>query len=98
MISRTQHAKNRVDASHPGGKCVSAVAIFKFGESALQCLAVRMVGARVIVALIFPQLLVDVRGCLIDGRDDGSGGRIRFLSDVNSVSGEAHGTPSRAKV
>src|ERR1700722_11369631 len=91
MVARPQQPKDGVDASHSGSKYVSAVAVLESGDGALQSLSIGMIGARVVVTVfIFPQLFVYVSGCLIDWRDDGAGGRIWFLADVDGVSGETH--------
>jgi len=49
-----------------------------------------MVRSRVIVSFVFPQLFIDVRGRLIDGRDDGPSGGIGLLPDMNGVGGKTH--------
>jgi hypothetical protein len=46
-----------------------------------------MIGARVVVAFIFPQRFVDVGRSLIDGRNDSACGGIRLLPDVYGVCG-----------
>ena len=92
MVSGAQQAKDRIDAGHPGSKDVSAVAAFEFGDGALQRFSIGMIGARVVVAVfVFALTLrLHVSGRLIDRRDDGAGGRIRFLADVDGISSETH--------
>src|SRR6266403_2824342 len=91
MVARAQQAEDGIDASHPGSKNVSAVAAFEFGDGALQRFTVGMVGARVVpTVFIFSQLHVHISRCLIDRRDDGAGGRVRFLADVDGIRSETH--------
>ena len=91
MIAGTQEAKHGVDACHSGGKSVSCRAAFEFGESAFERFAIRMIGARVIVAVsIFSELGLHVGGRLVDRSDDGACGRIRLLTDVDGVCSETH--------
>jgi len=74
VIARAQKPEDRVDPRHARRENVGAVAAFQLGNRAFQRFAVRVIRSRVIVALVLAQLFVDVRGGLIDGRDDGSGG------------------------
>src|SRR5689334_24099946 len=49
-----------------------------------------MIRSGVVVALVFPQLLVDVRRSLINRRDDCARGRIRLLAHMNRIGGKTH--------
>src|SRR5205823_10384031 len=69
---------------------LGAVAAFQLGDRTFQRFAVRVIRSRVIVAFVFAQLFVYVRGGLIDGRDDGSSGGIGFLAHMNGVGGKTH--------
>ncbi len=63
---------------------------FQLGNRAIEGFEVWMVCARVIVAFVFSKFFVDVRGGLIDWCDDGPGGGIGFLPDMNGVGGKTH--------
>ncbi len=90
MVARAQQAKDRVNSRHAGRKNISAVAAFQLGNGAFESFAVRVIGARVIVPFVLAQFLIDVRGGLIDRCDDGSGGGIGLLPDMNGVCSETH--------
>ena len=62
----------------------------KLGNGPFERFAVGVIRARVIVAFVFAQFFVYVRGGLIDGRDDGPGGGIGFLTHMNGVGGKTH--------
>src|SRR5215472_10925623 len=49
-----------------------------------------MIRSRVVVALVFPQLLVDVSRSLINRGDDRACGRIRLLAHMNGIGGKTH--------
>jgi hypothetical protein len=67
------------------------VAAFELGDSFFESFAVGMIGARVVKATFgFAQLLVDVRGSLVDGQNDSASGWIGLLAHVNGVGGESH--------
>jgi len=85
MVARAQQAKDRVNSRHAGRKNISAVAAFQLGNGAFKSFAVRVISARVIVPFVLAQFLIDVRGGLIDRCDDGSGGGIGLLPDMNGV-------------
>src|SRR5690349_8207422 len=67
------------------------MAALELGQSFFQCFAVRMIGAGVVVAFIFAELFLHISGGLVDWGDNGPGGRIRLLADVNGVCSETHG-------
>ena len=90
MIAGAQKPEDCVDSRHAGRENVGAVPAFQLGNGAFQGFAVGMIRSRVIVALVLAQLFIDVRGSLIDGRDDGPSGGIGFLPDVNGVGGKTH--------
>ncbi len=52
-----------------------------------------MCRARIVVALILPERFLYIGRCLIDRRDDGAGGGIRFLPYMNCVGCESHAWP-----
>src|SRR5260370_31639137 len=85
VVAGAQQTEHRVDSRHPRGKNISALATFEFGHRALERLAIGMFGPRVIKALVFAELRLDVGGSLIDRRDDGAGGGIWFLSHMNRI-------------
>jgi hypothetical protein len=91
VITGAEQSENGINCSHAGSENVSAFAAFEFGNGALEGLAVGMIGARVIVAFIFANFFVDVGGGLVDGRDDGAGSGIGFLSYVDGIGGKTHG-------
>ena len=95
VIARTQEAKHGVDRGHSRGENVGRLPAFQTRHAALQRLAVRVVGARVVVALVLAQRLVHVGRGLIDRRDDGAGGRVRLLPDVNRIRGKSHSVSSK---
>ena len=90
VVAGAQQPENGIDARHAGGENVGAVTVFEFGHGALQRFAIGMIGARVIVALVLAELFVHVGGGLVDRCDDGAGGRIRLLPDVNGICSETH--------
>src|SRR5271167_645494 len=49
-----------------------------------------MVGPRIVITLVLAKFLVDVRGRLIDWRNDRTRGGIRLLPNVNRVRGKSH--------
>ncbi len=90
MVARAQEAENGIDGRHAGGKDICAVAAFELCHGALESLAVRMVGSCVVIALVLPKLLLNVRRGLIDRGDDGSCCRIGFLPHMNGVGCKSH--------
>jgi len=61
------------------------VAAFELGYSALERFAIGMICSRIVISFVLAELFVDVRGGLIDRRDNGSGGGIRFLPDMMAL-------------
>src|SRR4029079_19086012 len=82
-------ACDRTDGRHPrciGERRASALDRRNVG---LERGARRVLRARVLVALVPPQLVLHVRRRLVDRRDDGAGARIWDLTSVNTDGGEA---------
>ena len=85
VVAGAEQSKDRIDCSHAGSKDVSSDSAFEFGDGAFEGFAIRVVGARVVVAFVLAEGFLDVGGRLIDRRDDGAGGGIRLLSHMNRV-------------
>src|SRR6266571_1464337 len=49
-----------------------------------------MIGTRVVEPFVFAKFLLDVGGGLVDGKNDGAGGGVGLLPDVDSIGGETH--------
>src|SRR5579863_4331117 len=90
VIAGSQETKDRVDAGHARRKDVCGLAAFKLGYSAFERFAVGMIGARVVVTFVFAELGLHVCGSLVDRSDNGAGGGIRLLADVNSIRSKTH--------
>ena len=94
VVAGAQKAKDGVDRGHARGENVGGRAAFETRHRALEGLAIRMRGAGVVESFVLAHRILDVRGGLVDGRDDGAGGGIRFLSDVDGIGGKTHaGSP-----
>src|SRR5260370_7736228 len=93
MVPGTTQPEDGVNRRHPRGEHVGAFAAFEFRHGAFERLAVRVIGAPVVVAFVFAQLLLHVCRSLLDGRDNRSGGWIRLLPDAYRLSGKSHVPP-----
>src|SRR5216684_2643349 len=91
MIAGAEETENGVNGGHSRSENVSALPAFEFSDGALESFAIGMIGARVVVAFVLAQFGLHVGGGLIDRRNDGAGGGIRLLPDVNRVGGKTHG-------
>ena len=90
MVAGTQQPKHGVDGRHAGGEDVGRVAAFEARHAAFQRAPVGMLGAGIVVAFILAERLLHVRGGLKNRRDDGAGGGLRLLADMDRVGGESH--------
>ena len=93
MVARTQQPEHGVDRGHSRSKDVGRLAAFQTGHAALQRTPIGVGRARVVVAFIFAQRILHVRGGLKYGRDDSARRRFRLLADVDRVGGESHEIP-----
>jgi hypothetical protein len=92
VIAGAQETEDGVNRGHAGSEDVGLRAAFEARHGALERLAIGMLGARVVEAFVFAEGGLHVRGSLVDGRNDGAGGWIRLLSDVDGIGGETHGS------
>src|SRR5262249_32097307 len=73
------------DGGHAAGKDVSRAPAFKRRQVVLQPRARRIGDASVLIALVFSQLFLHIRGCGEDGHCDRARGGIRLLPGVNGL-------------
>src|SRR5262249_16355665 len=76
--------------SHPRREGEPVLGALERGEAELERLARRVGGARVVVALVLANRLLDVGGGLVDRDDHRAGGRIRLLPLVDGARLEVH--------
>jgi hypothetical protein len=74
----------------------AVVGAFERRDRFLQCGPRRIRNARIVVALVLPDRLLDIRRRLVDRGRDRTGGGIRLLSVVDCAGLELHGVDSRA--
>jgi hypothetical protein len=94
VVAGAEQAEHGVDARHARRKDVGRSAAFELRQRALECFAVRMAGARVVVALALAHFLDHVGRGLVDRGDDRAGQLVRLLAYVNGVGGKTHGDAS----
>src|SRR5258708_18264143 len=80
VIAGAEQTEHRIDGRHAGGKSVSGLAAFQFGERFFPSFAVGGIGTGVVEAFIFAEFVLDVGGGLVDGRYDSSSSWIRLWS------------------
>ena len=76
------------DRGQPGGKGKGRAAAFEIGDAALERHARRVLGARVVVALVHARALLDVGRGGIDRHHHRAGGRIGLLPGMHAAGGE----------
>ena len=75
----------------PEAKAKRGLAVLDGGDIGLERGPRRVLRARVLVALVLAQRLLDVGGRLIDRGDDGAGRRVGFLAGVDADRAESRG-------
>ena len=88
VVAGLEHRADRGDRRHAGREGEPGLAALDRRDVLLEREARRILRARVLVALVHAQLVLDVGGCLIDGRDDRAGRRIRLLAGVEADGAE----------
>ena len=91
VVARAQKAKDSINGGHARTKRVSRVTAFKLGESSLKGLAIGVIGASVVEAFVFAELVLDIGRSLINGENDSASRGIGLLSDVDGICGKTHG-------
>ena len=79
------------DGGHARGKREAGAARLQRGDVGLERGARRVLRARVFVALVLAERVLDVGRGLVDRRDDGAGRRVGLLAGVDAERGEARG-------
>src|SRR5690606_37121876 len=79
MVARPVQAQQRVGRGQAGGERQPVRAALQRGDVRLQRGACRVVGARVVGALVLAGGGLHVSGCLVDGRHDRAGGGVGLL-------------------
>ena len=82
--------QHRLGRRHAGGEAVGVLAPLERREVLLERAPREVVRARVLVALVLPDPLLDVGRGLVDRDAHGSRGGVRLLAGVDAVGREAH--------
>ena len=88
VIAGLEPRQDGVDRCHARGEREARHAGFDGGDVALEGHPRRVVRAAVLVPLVLAQAFLDIGGGLVDGGDDGAGGRVRLLAGMNADGAE----------
>ncbi len=89
-VARIEEVHERRRRAEPGGVGNAVLGGLERGERGLERAPGRVRDARVVVALVLADRVLDVRRRLVDRRDDRAGRGIRLLADVDCARLEVH--------
>ncbi len=92
VVARLEARGDGADGGHAGGKREAGAPGLEGGDVGLERRARRVLRARVFVALVLAERILDVGRRLVDRRDDGAGGRVGLLPGVDAERGEVRGS------
>ena len=91
VVARLQQRRDRADRRHARGEREPGLAVLDGGDVPFERKPRRVLGPRVLVALVPAELVLDVGRGLEQRRDDGAGRRIGLLARVNADGREVGG-------
>ena len=91
VIAGAEQLHDRVEAAHAARERESVTAVLERGDVPLERFARRILSARVLVALVLPESLLDVRRRQVDRRHDRAGQRLRALAGMNGSRAKSGG-------